>query len=82
MPIKKPLLIKQPVIGQLIRALRKETGLTQEQFAVQVGVVYTTVNRWENGNAQPSPLAMKLIEQKLLEIGKRGQELLEQYCTE
>ncbi|MBE9169921.1 helix-turn-helix transcriptional regulator [Pleurocapsales cyanobacterium LEGE 06147] len=52
--------MKQPQIGCLIRALRQEMGLTQEQFAASVGVVYPSVNRWENGHAQPSPMALKL----------------------
>jgi len=67
---------KQPEIGNLIRELRQEMGLTQEQFASFLGVVCPTVNRWENGRAQPSPIALKLIEAKLMEMGERGQELL------
>ncbi|MEH2183206.1 helix-turn-helix domain-containing protein [Nostoc sp.] len=45
MTIKKPLLIKQPEIGKLIRKLRGITGLTQEQFATSLGITYSTVNR-------------------------------------
>ena len=82
MAIKKLSVINQPEIGKLIRELRIEIGLTQEQFAALLGVVYPTVNRWENGHAQPSPLAMKLIEQKLEEIGECGCELLTKYISE
>lgn len=71
--------LKQPQIGKLIRALRLELELTQEQFAVQLGVVYPTVNRWENGHAQPSPMALRLIEYKLIDLGEPGQKLLEQF---
>ncbi|BAZ33839.1 XRE family transcriptional regulator (plasmid) [Cylindrospermum sp. NIES-4074] len=63
MTIKKPLVVKQPTIGQLIRELRGLLGLTQEQFAAHIGVVWITVNRWENGRANPSPLAMEKIGQ-------------------
>jgi putative transcriptional regulator len=63
MAIEKPTTIKQPEIGKLIRKLRLACGLTQEQLAASLGVVYPTVNRWENGHAQPSPLAMQKIEQ-------------------
>ena len=38
-------------------------GLTQEKFAAKLGVTYPTINRWENGRAKPSPLAMKQIEE-------------------
>ena len=82
MPTPNFLQMNQPAIGKLIHALRIEAGLTQEQFATHLGVVYSTVNRWENGHAQPSPLAMKLIEQKLLDMGKQGQQLLARYSTQ
>lgn len=36
MTIKKPLLIKQPEVGKLIRELCGITGLTQEQFAASL----------------------------------------------
>jgi len=76
---KKPLIIKQPEIGQLIRELRLLTGLTQEKFAAHLGVTYPTVNRWENGRAKPSPMAIVLIEEILQDIGDQGQDLLAKY---
>ena len=54
--------IRQPEIGKCIRQLRRELDMTQEQFAAELGVVYCTINRWENGHAQPSRLALKQIE--------------------
>jgi transcriptional regulator with XRE-family HTH domain len=79
MAIKKTLLIDQPEIGKLIRELRLLMGLTQEQFATELGVVYPTVNRWENSHSKPSPLAMQKIETLLQQRGNRGQELLSCY---
>jgi DNA-binding transcriptional regulator YiaG len=76
MATNKKLKIKQPQVGKLIRELRQTIGLTQEEFAAEVGVVYPTVNRWENGHAQPSSMALKLIELKIEELGEKGQELL------
>ena len=49
---------KQDIVKR-IKELRAAMGLTQEQFAAAVGVTYATVNRWENGNANPQPLARK-----------------------
>ena len=46
-----------------IKELRTALGLTQEQFAAKVGVTFTTVNRWENNKAKPSPLALQRIEE-------------------
>ena len=66
-------------MGGLIREFRLLTGLTQEQFGAYLGVTYGTVNRWENGRSQPSPIAMQLIQQKIEEVGEQGQELLQKY---
>lgn len=43
----------QKKIGSLLRELRKEKGLTQEQLAEQFGVSNRTVSRWENGSNMP-----------------------------
>ena len=70
--IKKPLAINQPEVGNLIRELRLSIGLTQEQFAAELGVTYSTVNRWENGHTKPLPMAMKQIEEMLQDMGNQG----------
>ena len=72
---------KHSDIKNLIRKLRQRLELTQEQLAHQLGVTYLTVNRWENDHAKPSPMAMKLIELKLKEMGKLGEDLLKQYFS-
>ena len=46
-----------------IMKLRAELGVTQEQLAAKLGVAFSTVSRWENGRGNPSPLAIKRIEQ-------------------
>jgi putative transcriptional regulator len=53
--------------------------LTQERFAAKLGVTFASVNRWENGRAKPSPLALKQIEELLLGLGKRGADLHDQF---
>jgi len=35
--------------------------MTQEEFAHQIAVTVSTVNRWENSHAEPSKLAWKAI---------------------
>ncbi len=81
MAIKTPLVTNQPEIGNLIRELRRETMLTQEQFAAVLGFSYPTISRWENGIAKPSPLAIKKIESQLWQIGANRQDLLERYLV-
>jgi len=48
--------------GNLIRSLRQKLGMTQEEFAHEVAVTVSTVNRWENAHAEPSKLAWKAIQ--------------------
>lgn len=48
-------------IGQIIRTLRKESGLTQLALAQLVGVTRVTVMRWELGLRTPSLSMLDLI---------------------
>jgi DNA-binding transcriptional regulator YiaG len=58
----------------LIRSLRQQLGMTQEEFAHEIAVTVSTVNRWENSHAEPSKLAWKAIR----ELGKtRGLQVSE-----
>ncbi len=39
--------------GNLIRTLRQKLSMTQEEFAHEIAVTVSTVNRWENAHAEP-----------------------------
>ena len=69
----------QADMPRLVRELRDRMGLTQEKFAAKLGVTFPTINRWENGRAKPSPLALKQIEELLCEVGERGKDLLQEF---
>ena len=69
----------QADIPRLVREIRDRTGLTQEKFAAKLGVTFPTINRWENGRAKPSPLAMQRIEELLRNMGDNGTDLLKRY---
>lgn len=47
--------------GQIIKQLRYETKMTQEQFAQMFGVTRATVNHWESGLRSPKKDVMKKI---------------------
>lgn len=66
-------------ISHLVRELRERIGLTQEKFAAKLGVTTPTINRWENGRARPSPLALSEIEKLIRKLGKDSTYLIEQY---
>lgn len=51
-------------VPTLVKRLRAQMGLTQEQFAQTVGVTYSTINQWENSRRHPQPYLWN----RLLEI--------------
>lgn len=46
-----------------VKELRKRLGLTQEAFAVRLGVSVMTVRRWESNKTKPSRMAQRLLEE-------------------
>lgn len=71
MPLKpKSCQIQQPEIAQLVKELRDTMQLSQEKFADQLGMTFATINRWENGHATPSPLALKQIDTLLYHLSQ------------
>ena len=53
-----------------VRELRERLGMTQLDFAKTVGVGLTTVARWEQGKAKPTPLAIEKLESLARRVGK------------
>lgn len=51
-------------VAERVKELRAKLGLTQEQFAAKVGVTRLTMDRWENSRGNPSPLAIRRIEEQ------------------
>ena len=45
-----------------IKTIRKKCFLSQESFAKELGIAFSTVNRWETGKAKPNYKTMKLID--------------------
>lgn len=68
--------LKQPEVGKLIHELRQLTNLTQAQLAETLGVAYATINRWENGHIQPSPLALKQLRALIDQLSQSSSETL------
>lgn len=49
--------------SEILRKIRIQQSYTQEQFARELNVSFSTINRWENGHTIPSELAkMHLLE--------------------
>jgi DNA-binding transcriptional regulator YiaG len=58
-------------ISELVQTLRKRLNLSQAKLAARLGVSFQTVNRWERGRVNPSPMAMKILEHEQMS-GCRG----------
>ena len=61
--------------AEKVKYVRSQLKLSQEDLAHELGVSFATINRWENGNYQPSRLAKKAFEdfckeKKLKEVFK------------
>ena len=51
-------------ISERLRLLRKQLGLSQTEFANELGLKQRAVSHWERGNAEPSLKIIQLIRQK------------------
>lgn len=49
------------------RAIFIKNGI---KFADELGMTFATINRWENGRATPSPLAIKQIDTLLNQLSQ------------
>ena len=49
-------------LSALVKEIRRQLSLSQEDLARLLGVSYATVNRWENGLSKPSKLAKAQLE--------------------
>jgi transcriptional regulator with XRE-family HTH domain len=57
----------------LIKEVRVQLHLSQEDLAREIGVSYASVNRWENGRFRPSRMAIRQVEaycDRMIELGR------------
>ncbi len=47
--------------SESIKTIRRKSLLSQSDFAKELGVSFSTVNRWENGKAVPKIYTLRLI---------------------
>jgi DNA-binding transcriptional regulator YiaG len=59
--------------SELVVLIRRQLALSQEDLARQLGVSYTTVNRWERGHNRPSRLARARMKAFCEENIQRGE---------
>lgn len=49
------------LFSQIVKSVRSELSLSQEQLARQLNVSFSTINRWENGKSNPSQMAKEIF---------------------
>ena len=56
MMLQDAIMPRQADLIEQLRAYRLERRLSQQVLAQQLGVAYSTVNRWLNGHVKPSEM--------------------------
>lgn len=65
-------------MNKLIKTIRQNVGMSQEQFAKALGTTPLSINRWENGKTQPS----KMAQTQLFEFCKKNNIDLFDYISQ
>lgn len=56
----------------LVKEVRRQLALSQEDLARELGISFATVNRWENGQVKPSKLAKAQFDAFCDKMKKQG----------
>ena len=62
----------KPNISESVKEIRQQLALSQEELARELGVSFTTINRWENGKSQPSKLAKAQFDNFCAKMSRQG----------
>lgn len=46
---------------EIVKEIRNQLNISQEDLARELKVSFATVNRWENGKSSPSKMAKRLL---------------------
>ena len=59
-------------LPDLVKEIRSQLALSQEDLARQLGISFATVNRWENGQVKPSKLARAQFDKYCVKMIRQG----------
>ena len=72
--LRQPDMAKTPEnFAEMVKEVRRQLGLSQEELAHELGVSFSTINRWENSKTVPFKLARRQFEafcERMTEQGK------------
>ena len=66
--------------AEMVKEVRKQLGLSQEELAHELGVSFATINRWENAKTVPfkldrahfEPFCLRMVAQGKLNLEEKG----------
>ena len=61
--------------ADLINQLQVRLDVNQAKLAKKIGTTRLSLSRWKNGHHKPSPMAVNLLKQAVLDLGDRGKDL-------
>jgi putative transcriptional regulator len=59
-------------LPELVKEIRRQLSLSQEDLARELGISFATVNRWENGVVKPSKLAKAQLDNFCAKMTRQG----------
>ena len=59
-------------LPELVKEVRRQLSLSQEDLARELGISFATVNRWENGLVKPSKLAKAQLDNFCAKMTRQG----------
>jgi putative transcriptional regulator len=68
--------------AESVKKIRQQLGLSQEELAHELGVSFSTINRWENSKTVPFKLARRQFEafcQRMTAQGKLKLDLKDRH---
>jgi len=72
--LRQPDMAKAPEnFAETVKEVRQQLGISQEELAHELGVSFSTINRWENSKTVPFKLARRQFEafcERMKEQGK------------
>jgi DNA-binding transcriptional regulator YiaG len=64
--------IDDQTLPELVKEIRRQLSLSQEDLARKLGISFATVNRWENGVVKPSKLAKAQLDNFCAKMTRQG----------
>jgi len=58
--------------AETVKEVRQQLGLSQEELAHELGVSFSTINRWENSKTVPFKLARRQFESFCMRMKEQG----------